>query len=86
VVSSGALADALSAKNALASSDPAAGLERILRELYDLESRAREAADMLERSARELPEMADLLHAGIRAPVLAALTGYLDGRAAAVQA
>ena len=38
---------------------------------------------MLERSARELPEMADLLNAGIRGPVLAALTRYLDGRAEA---
>jgi len=81
VVPFGALADALSGHRAPASSDPAAELERILRELYDLESRTREAADMLERSARELPEMADLLNAGIRAPVLAALTRYLDGRA-----
>ena len=38
---------------------------------------------MLERSARELPEMADLLNAGIRAPVLAALNAYLAGRAEA---
>jgi len=38
---------------------------------------------MLERSARELPEMADLLNAGIRAPVLAALTRYQDDRARA---
>jgi hypothetical protein len=38
---------------------------------------------MLERSARELPEMADLLNAGIRAPVLAALTEYLAARAEA---
>jgi hypothetical protein len=38
---------------------------------------------MLERSARELPEMADLLNAGLRGPVLAALTEYLDGRARA---
>jgi len=83
VVPFGALADALSGQSASASSDPAAELERILRELYDLESRTREAADMLERSARELPEMADLLNAGIRAPVLAALTRYLDGRARA---
>jgi len=38
---------------------------------------------MLERSARELPEMADLLNAGIRAPVLGALTEYLAARAEA---
>ena len=83
VVPFGALAEALSGDEYLVSSNPAAELERIFRELYDLESRTREAADMLERSARELPEMADLLHAGIRGPVLAALTRYLDGRAEA---
>ena len=83
VVPFGALAEALSGDEHLVSSNPAAELERIFRELYDLESRTREAADMLERSARELPEMADLLHAGIRGPVLAALTRYLDGRAEA---
>src|SRR6267142_148100 len=62
-------------------SDVAAEFEKILRELFELESRTREAADMLERSARELPELADLLNAGIRAPVLAALTEYLAARA-----
>jgi phytoene dehydrogenase-like protein len=61
--------------------EAAAELEKILRELYELESRTREAADMLERSARELPEMADLLNTGFRGPVLAALTSYLDERA-----
>jgi len=71
VVPSGTLADRLSGKSSFASSDPAAELEKILRELYDLESRTREAADMLERSARELPEMADPLNAEIRVPVLA---------------
>jgi AcrR family transcriptional regulator len=81
VVPFGALAEALSGQSSAVSSDPAAELEQILRELYDLESRTREAADMLERSARELPQMADLLNAGIRGPVLATLTRYLDGRA-----
>jgi hypothetical protein len=36
---------------------------------------------MIERSARELPELADLLNSGLRAPVLTALTSYLDSRA-----
>lgn len=40
--------------------DTATELEKILLELFELESRARKAAYMLERSARELPEMADL--------------------------
>jgi AcrR family transcriptional regulator len=77
VVPFGALADALSGPEP---GGPAAELEKILRELFELQSRTREAADMLERSARELPEMADLLNAGIRAPVLAALTEYLTSR------
>jgi AcrR family transcriptional regulator len=80
VVPFGTLAEALSGQGP---GDTAAEFERILRELFQLESRTREAADMLERSARELPEMADLLHAGIRGPVLAALTEYLTGRAEA---
>jgi|SRR5215472_6809769 len=61
--------------------DPAAELEAIMRELFTLETQTREAADMIERSARELPELADLLNTGLRRPVLAALTEYLDSRA-----
>jgi AcrR family transcriptional regulator len=80
VVPFGALAEALSGQGP---GDTAAELEKILRELFELESRTREAADMLERSARELPEMADLLNSGIRRPVLAALTEYLAGQAEA---
>ena len=63
--------------------DPAAELEGILRETFMLESRTREAADMIERSARELPELADLLNSGLRRPVLRALTAYLAARAQA---
>ena len=79
VVPFGTLAEALAGTTA----EPAKELENIVRELYELESRTREAADMLERSARELPEMADLLNTGFRGPVLAALTEYLESRAAA---
>jgi AefR-like transcriptional repressor, C-terminal domain len=63
--------------------DPAAELESVMRELYTLEAQTREAADMIERSARELPELADLLNTGLRLPVLAALTDYLNARAKA---
>ncbi len=80
VVPFGTLAEALSGPGPADPGDTAAELEKILRELFELESRTREAADMLERSARELPEMADLLNSGLRGPVLAALTEYLDGR------
>ncbi len=61
--------------------DPAAELEAVMRELFTLEAQTRDAADMIERSARELPELADLLNSGLRRPVLAALTEYLRARA-----
>lgn len=60
--------------------DPAAEFESIMRELFSLEAQTREAADMIERSARELPELADLLNSGLRSPVLGVLTEYLDRR------
>ena len=63
--------------------DPAAELEAVMRELYALGTQTRKAADMIERSARELPALADLLNTGLRRPVLAALTEYLLTRAKA---
>src|ERR1700733_11771073 len=56
-------------------------LELIMRELFALEEQTAQAADMIERSARELPALADLLNSGLRRPVLDALTQYLDARA-----
>jgi AcrR family transcriptional regulator len=61
--------------------DPAGELQLIMRELFALEEQTAKAADMIERSARELPELADLLNTGLRRPVLDALTQYLDSRA-----
>ena len=78
VVSFGHLAGALSQRDV---ANPAAELAGILRETFALESRTREAADMIERSARELPQLAELLNTGLRRPVLEALTAYLAGRA-----
>jgi AcrR family transcriptional regulator len=74
----GSLAAALSGP---VPADPAAELETVMRELFTLESQTREAADMIERSARELPDLADLLNSGLRRPVLAAMTNYLARRA-----
>lgn len=73
----GALAEALQAED---TDDPAAELEQVCRELFSLEAQTKEAADMIERSARELPELADLLNDGLRSPVITALTDYLEGR------
>jgi len=74
----GALAEALRTADP---QDPAAELEQVMREMFVLEEQTAAAADMIERSARELPELADLLNSGLRRPVLDALTQYLDGRA-----
>jgi AcrR family transcriptional regulator len=63
--------------------DPAVELEAVMRELYVLGTQTRKAADMIERSARELPALADLLNTGLRRPVLVALTEYLHTRAKA---
>jgi AcrR family transcriptional regulator len=79
----GSLAEALLVTDPQGPDDPAAELESIMRELFGLEELTAQAADMIERSARELPELADLLNAGLRRPVLDALTGYLDSRAKA---
>jgi AcrR family transcriptional regulator len=76
----GSLAEALATADP---ADPAGELEAIMRELFELEELTARAADMIERSARELPELADLLNEGLRSPVLAALTQYLDSRAKA---
>jgi len=76
----GALAEALRTPD---EDDPASELRVIMSELFALEDQTARAADMIERSARELPELADLLHSGLRGPVLDALTRYLDDRAKA---
>jgi AcrR family transcriptional regulator len=79
----GFLAEALLLTDPEGPADPAGELEAIARELFGLEELTAQAADMIERSARELPELADLLNTGLRRPVLDALTGYLDSRAKA---
>jgi AcrR family transcriptional regulator len=61
--------------------DARAELEAVLRELFALEGQTREATDMIERSARELPELAELLNSGLYQPVVAALAEYLQHRA-----
>jgi hypothetical protein len=72
----GSLAEALEVPEG---DDPAAELESITREPFTLEEQTSVAADMIERSARDLPELAGLLNSGMRAPVVAALAGYLAG-------
>jgi AcrR family transcriptional regulator len=79
----GALAQALDRDDAgdQNTGDPAAELRLIMHELFTLEEATAQAVDMIERSARELPALADLLNTGLRRPVLDALTRYLEGGA-----
>lgn len=79
----GALAQALSEEDPQGPDDPAGELRLVMGELFALEEMTAAAADMIERSARELPELADLLNAGLRRPVLDSLTRYLELRAKA---
>lgn len=62
-------------------SDPRAELEGIVRELFSLMALTGPAMDMIERSAREMPELAQLFTVDLRRPLLSALTGYLERRA-----
>jgi len=62
-------------------SDPRAELEGIVRELFSLMALTGPAMDMIERSAREMPELAQLFRVDLRRPLLTALTSYLERRA-----
>lgn len=61
--------------------DPAVELEGIVRELFELTVQTRQVADILERSAEEMPELAELMNEHLRPPLLGALTTYLERRA-----
>ncbi len=58
--------------------DPRAELEGIVRELFALMALTRPAMDMIERSAREMPELAQLFNVDLRRPLLGALASYLE--------
>ncbi len=60
--------------------DPRAELEGIVRELFSLMVLTRPAMDMIERSAREMPELAQIFNVDLRRPLLGALTSYLEQR------
>jgi AcrR family transcriptional regulator len=55
-------------------------LAAVVAELYDLIGRTREALDMIERSARDLPELASLLYRRWRRPLLGRIRAYLQSR------
>jgi AcrR family transcriptional regulator len=62
--------------------DPRAELEGIVRELFSLMALTGPAMDMIERSAREMPDLAQIFTVDLRRPLLGALTGYLEQRSA----
>jgi AcrR family transcriptional regulator len=63
--------------------DPAAELATIVREFYAIIAVTRRAVTMLERSAADLPDVAELWYGDIRQPVIDELTRYLEMRMAA---
>jgi AcrR family transcriptional regulator len=72
-----ALAAALERKRV---SDIRAEVEEIVRELYALAKSRRHAIKLIDRCARDLPELASLFYAGGRFAQLDALAAYLDAR------
>lgn len=55
-------------------------LEAIVREFFFLTGLTRRATDIIERSAREMPEFAALMSSELRHPLLTSLTDYLEKR------
>ena len=62
--------------------DARAELEEVISELWDLMSSTRRLADVLERSARDWPELGILFYTGLRQTLFGDLTTYIDRRAA----
>ncbi len=60
--------------------DARAELERIVRDLYALIERNRQAITLIERSALELPDLARLFYGTTRRELVARLTRYLEAR------
>jgi len=60
--------------------DPRAELESMLGELYDAFGARRLALDAIERSAREVPEFAEVFYVVLRRDLIARLAGYIETR------
>ena len=61
--------------------DVAAECAVIITELFDLIARTRRGMDALERSARDVPDLAELFYGGVRFRLLEQLTDYIARRA-----
>src|SRR5438128_8211382 len=65
--------------------DPRAELESVLGELYDALGARRLALDAIERSAREVPEFAEVFYVVLRRDLIARLALYIETRVASRQ-
>ena len=63
---------------ALAAPDERMELAEIVGELFDLFASTRRAADAMERSAREAPDLAEVFYRGVRGRLLAQLAAYCE--------
>src|SRR5581483_1625087 len=68
---------------ARAPGDVRAELEAIIREYYGMVVRLRRGFDLLERSAHDIPELAQLLYVERRRSIVDRMTRYLESRIAA---
>jgi AcrR family transcriptional regulator len=62
--------------------NPRRELQEIVEELWELIDGSRRVADVIERSARDWPELADLFYRRLRRTLFADLTMYVERRAA----
>lgn len=60
--------------------DPAAELEHVVGELYDLYTRTRLWTDVLEASSPSVPDLSDLYYGEVRRRILGKLNAYLGAR------
>jgi AcrR family transcriptional regulator len=74
--------DAAVARRSIASLDPRAELFAVVEELFDQTYRTREAADVLEKSAREVPELALVFYGKIRRGLLERIERLIAMRSA----
>jgi AcrR family transcriptional regulator len=75
-----ALSAALEGGQPPAGAGPGEELATVVAELYDLIGRTRHAMDMIERSARDLPELASLFYREWRRPLVRRIRAYLQAR------
>ena len=64
--------------NAAAEADVRNELAEVIGELWDLLAGTRRGADMIERSARDWPELAEVFYIGFRRDLIARLACYLE--------